>query len=455
MKTYSEYIIKKLLECRKYIYLYKKRKVITSIIEPNSRIVAIGDIHGDIDLMLKTLTAGGVIKKITEDTKDTNNNYVELRLINRDNKGKYNRDDPEYYKIEKYKWIGKNTIVVQVGDQIDRCRVNSEKCSTQITTIKKNEQIVKTFQTTYDDEASDIEILLFFTNLHELAKKDSGAVYSLLGNHELMNSFGDIRYVSYENLVQLEEKNIGDDIGEDNGDNNGTNIGPNIGPNIEPNIENLGNKRRQIFRRGGTLSNFLACTRYSILIVNGYLFVHGGVFGSFISKFNNDNNKYTIFEIINDVVKKWLMNNNDKSLNKTLEKTYSKNELYSNFFKNYDYNINNFIAPPLSNYINDFIISTDSPFWIRTLGEIEANAEIDDDQCNEVKTLTDHFNLKGIVVGHTPQLKTSGINGTCSNKLYRIDIASSKAFYYSLNGNLLPAQVLEIDKDGTQVLKEL
>jgi hypothetical protein len=450
MKTYSEYIIKKLLECRKHINLYKKHTVITHITKPNSRIVAIGDIHGDIDLMLKTLTTGGVIRKITEDTEDTSNNYIELRLINRDNKGEYNRDDPEYYKIEKYKWKGENTIVVQVGDQIDRCRVNSEKCSTRITTIKKNEQIVKTFQTTYDDEASDIEILLFFTNLHELAKKDGGAVYSLLGNHELMNSFGDIRYVSYENLeqVRLEERNV------DNVDNDY--ITNEIGNDLGTNIENLENRRKHIFRRGGTLSNFLACTRSSILIVNEYLFVHGGVFGSFISKFNNDNNKYTIFEIINDVVKKWLMNNNDKSLNKTLEKKYSKNELYSNFFKKYDYNINNFIAPlPSLNNINDFIISTDSPFWIRTLGEIEANAEIDDDQCNEVKTLTDHFNLKGIVVGHTPQLKTGGINGTCSNKLYRIDIASSKAFYHARNGNLLPAQVLEIYKDDTQVLKEL
>ena len=49
------------------------------------RIIAIGDIHGDFDVFIKTLLLGGVI--------DENNN-----------------------------WIAHDTIVVQLGDQVDSFR---------------------------------------------------------------------------------------------------------------------------------------------------------------------------------------------------------------------------------------------------------------------------------------------------------------------------------------------
>ena len=37
------------------------------------------------------------------------------------------------------------------------------------------------------DEANDVKIIKFFTNLNKKAIKSGGAVYSLLGNHEIMN----------------------------------------------------------------------------------------------------------------------------------------------------------------------------------------------------------------------------------------------------------------------------
>lgn len=372
---FSEYINKQLAKCQEYIDLYNDESVITYVAKPDSRIVAIGDIHGEIDLMLKTLMIGKIIKKTNK-----SDNSIKLN----------NKGIEEYYE-----WIGKKTIVVQVGDQIDRCR------PTLFSDCKSKD-------TTYQDEASDIEILLFFTNLHNLAKRYGGAVYSLLGNHELMNSFGDIRYVSYENLkeVQISENNFEEG-------------------------------RIQIFKRGDILSKFLACTRSSILIVNGYLFVHGGVLGSFISKLNNGDNKYAIFKIINDVIKKWLTNN-DTDLNVILNNKYSTNKIYRNFFK--------------SNNINSFIVSIDSPFYTRRLGNIKPKIEITDPKCNEVKHLIQHFELNGIIVGHTPQIPY-GINGTCSDKLYRIDIASSKAFYYILTENLLEPRVLEITNKETKVIQ--
>ena len=72
-----------------------------------------------------------------------------------------------------WRWSGGNTIVVQLGDQIDNLRNNPDY-----------------------DEPSDIKILKFMTDLHNQAQKEKkGAVYSLLGNHEIMNT-KDLRYVS-------------------------------------------------------------------------------------------------------------------------------------------------------------------------------------------------------------------------------------------------------------------
>ena len=372
---FSKYIQKKLSLCKKYSKLYNNNPVITCIDNIKSRIIAIGDIHGDIDLMLNTLLISKVINK-------TDKCFNTIKLNNKGVK-------------EYYEWIGGTTIVVQVGDQIDRCRpTDTNNC--------------KDIYTTFQDEASDIEILLFFTNLNELAKKYGGAVYSLLGNHELMNSFGDIRYVSYKNLKQVAIKE-----------------------------QSLENGRIQIFKRGDILSNFLACTRTSILIINNYLFVHGGILGSIISNIDT-NNKCEIFEIINEVIKKWLMYD-DLNLNSYLNCKYYNNNIYKKIFNQTD--------------INQFIFSIDSPFYTRKLGNIKPDLNKNDLLCKEVNFLIDTLQLKGIIVGHTPQL-VKGINGTCDNQLYRVDIASSKAFYYILNnkifhqdlviGNKIKIQVLEI-----------
>ncbi len=382
---FSKYIQKKLSLCKKYINLYKNNQVITCINNINNRIIAIGDIHGDIDLMINTLIISGVIKK-------TDKCFNTIKLNNKEVK-------------EYYEWIGGTTIVVQVGDQIDRCRpTDTNDCKQE--------------STTFQDEASDIEILLFFTNLNELAKNYGGAVYSLLGNHELMNSFGDIRYVSYKNLEQVQIKE-----------------------------QSLENGRIQIFKRGDILSNFLACTRTSILIINNYLFVHGGILGSIISNIDT-NNKCEIFEIINEVIKKWLMYDN-LELNKYLNCKYYNNNIYKKIFNQTDENQID---------INQFIFSIDSPFYTRKLGNIKPDLNKNDPSCEDVNFLIHTLKLKGIIVGHTPQtdtfiqngknVKIGNINGTCDNKLYRVDIASSKAFYYILNNNIIYPQVLEI-----QVLK--
>jgi hypothetical protein len=392
MKTFSKYIISKLIECRDHTKNFDKtiNPIITS---KGCHIIAIGDIHGDIQLMIDTLTIGGVIKK-------TNAENINAIQINRKDKNEL---------IEYYEWIGKKTIVVQVGDQIDRCRPTNNKFSN-----------CKEQHVTYDDEASDIEILLFFTNLHIKASaiEDGSAVYSLLGNHELMNIIGDIRYVSYKNLEQLDvnddEENKDQDINKE--------VIDVTNEDYTNNIPNFIKRRKNIFRREGILAKFIACTRYSILIVNGYLFVHGGVLGSYI------NQTYNLQNLNNDI-KDFIMNKKDKKTEKE---------------------------------ITNFIFNADSPFYTRKLGNIKKDTSLND--CTDVQNIINSFkdiniNLKGIIVGHTPHL--DGINGTCKQKdkntLFRIDVASSKAFKDVLKNERKPqakAQVLKIsNNDETYVLK--
>jgi hypothetical protein len=146
-------------------------------------------------------------------------------------------------------WIGGETVVVQVGDQIDRCRFTGISCSLP--------------EATKDDEASDLKILNYFTKLHNQAQKKGGAVYSIIGNHELMNVKGDMRYVSYENIKDFNNYKKPD------------------GKIIEDGME----ARTWAFSPGNPIANFLGCTRQLSLIIGSNLFVHAGVLPKITEKY--------------------------------------------------------------------------------------------------------------------------------------------------------------------------
>jgi len=109
----------------------------------NPIIIAIGDIHGDFELLIDLLKKDSLIKE------NITANYG-------------------------YEWIAENTILVQTGDQIDRAGRGS----------------------IHEDEDSDINILKLMTDLHKQALKKNSQVISLLGNHEIMNVFGVTNYIS-------------------------------------------------------------------------------------------------------------------------------------------------------------------------------------------------------------------------------------------------------------------
>jgi len=177
------------------------------------RIIAIGDLHGDYKATIYSLKKAGLI------------------------------DD-------KKKWIGGETVVVQLGDQLDRgARFDSSI-----------------------DEDSEFKIMNLFDKLHKDAVKSGGAVYSLIGNHEIMNVMGDYSYTSLMGI-----KHFG---GE--------------------------KERYEQFKSGGKLSKKMAKSRTVVLKIGDFIFVHGGITPHLAKKYEID--------YINNLMKKYL-NGNDKLAN--------------------------------------------------------------------------------------------------------------------------------------------
>ena len=298
-----------------------------SIFPPVKRIVVLGDIHGDYSLALQMLKLGNLVK-IQE------NNII---------------------------WIGGDTHVVQVGDQIDRCRpMGTLTCDNPMAT--------------YNDEASDIKILKLFTDLDNQALKSGGRVISLLGNHELLNSQGQLSYVSHLGIKEFESYK------------DPTNPLVIFGSAKEA--------RKYAFAPGKEYGKLMGCTRLSSVIIGDNLFVHAGIVNGLIEELRI--NKNTDLETINIAVSKWLLG-----------------------LINVEY--------------VDRIISSSkhSMFWNRILGSIPPNLNFEDPLCiDQISMVLQLLQVGSIIIGHTPQSFTysDGINKTCNRGVIRVDNGSSSAF---------------------------
>lgn len=182
--------------------------------EYNSRIVIIGDIHGDIRRFKDIL--------------------IDAKIINKN--------------IE---WIAEpsNTIVVQMGDQVD--------------SINRDPQLDNW------EVLPDVEMIYFTNMLHKIAQSKGGRVISLIGNHELMNIIGNYSYVSSTSL------------------------------------NNSNYKRQELFKPGGTLSAILS-QRPLIVKIGPLLFCHAGLtleHLDILDKYNKD------ISYINTIWKNFIKNN--------------------------------------------------------------------------------------------------------------------------------------------------
>ena len=339
--------------CPNYSYL-------PTILPPQDRIIAIGDLHGSYKSTINALKIAKVI--------DNNLN-----------------------------WIGGKTHIVQCGDQIDSCRPNDYKCDHPKATLS--------------DKPDDLNILKFFTDLDKKAIKHGGRVISLLGNHELMNVTGDINYVSYENLKSLKPlRETEMDLFS------------------ETSIMSEKEKRKELFEPGNKYGKFLGCTRIPIIVIGDYLFVHGGIVPDF-AKMLKIKNKHDLYKL-NYAIREWLLGLiDDKSV------AYITNG------------------------------SKNSMFWNRVLGKLPANIDKTNPKCVKyLDPILKIFKIKKMIIGHTPQYfyNNTGINSTCSKRVWRVDIGSSHAFdvfdkKYNKTGvitNLRKVQVLEIKNNSVmKILK--
>lgn len=148
---------------------------------PPRHLVAVGDLHGDIENAIAVLRLAGVT----------------------DAQGR---------------WTGGETVLVQTGDIVDRG----------------------------PDSKAVVELLIA---LQSEAAAAGGAVYPLLGNHEVMNMTGDWRYVSEEDIGRFGSEAA----------------------------------RKEAFSASGALGAWLR-QRDAVLRLGGVIFVHGGVSEAFASR---------------------------------------------------------------------------------------------------------------------------------------------------------------------------
>lgn len=191
------------------------------------RLVAIGDLHGDLKVTLQALRLAKVIPR-----------------------------DIYPNNVDKISWCGGSTWVVQCGDQIDRCRPDN---------WKKN--CIEDWNDVVEDEGNNMRIIKIFQNLDVEARKVGGRVLGIIGNHELMNVDKDYRYVSPEEFLEFVPHNQRGSKYTDDGYPMGY------------------YHRLKSFERGGNIAKHYAYQKKSIIQVGKFIFVHGGVGHALASKY--------------------------------------------------------------------------------------------------------------------------------------------------------------------------
>jgi hypothetical protein len=372
-----------------------------------SRIIVIGDVHGDLDALINSLLIAKVIK--LPGLEDTNNNGLPT-YKERTHKRMYDF----FHSIE---WIGGDTFVVQLGDQIDRTRP-----------LDWDENDVA-IGDTVKDEGSSLHIFFLMWYLNQIAKVNGGRVMSVLGNHEIMNIEADFRYVSpfefeeyYNSFAEFYKK-------QNTKNKNFTGL-TDSDINI-PKSEHMpiGYKERfQAFSRGEIISNFFALNYKLVIQVGKWLFMHAGLT-------ENICNGNTICKI-NNAVSRYLLNSTDKD----------SRILYKRVI---------------------CCSGNKSPLWNREFGDLsinENNRALLDKYNNLLKQYNKTNNkyhksykipeAEYLAIGHTPQFYANqNINSIFNGKVWRCDVGMSRAFGPIEGNKYRYHQVLEIrDDDIVNVL---
>ena len=211
------------------------------------KLIAIGDLHGDLRATLISLKLAEVIPQTA--SQDNVNNIH---------------------------WTGGDTWVIQLGDQIDRCRPSDW-----------DKNCIENYDDVFEDEGNNMTIIKLLLRLDDEARKYGGRFLGLLGNHEIMNVDKDFRYVSPKEFLEFVPQKDRNKVKTDDGYPMGY------------------YHRTKAFERGSNMAKLYSIKKKSIMTVGSFVFVHGGISYDLA-------NKYTIAEI-NNVVSKWMCKNNNKT----------------------------------------------------------------------------------------------------------------------------------------------
>lgn len=172
----------------------------TIFVSEKQKVAAMGDIHGDLLALLGTLKL--------------------LSLIDRSGN-----------------WIGRNSIVIQCGDLLDREG-----------RVKHSKKPLNTRE--------EVDIIQYLHALNKVAESYGGGIVWCLGNHDLARVFWDERFLSY----------------------------------VGSQVEGWGGKEKmfELFKPGGKMARYMA--QNSILIVKAgeFAFLHGGFTPETIKKIKQD-----------------------------------------------------------------------------------------------------------------------------------------------------------------------
>jgi len=434
------------------------------------RIVAIGDIHGDLEALFSILLKSGII--------DING-----------------------------KWVAVNTFLVQTGDIFDKGRLKPPLSSVgepqngslymrrivPYNIIDKHGNVQTLSNITgnhnfdFGEVGDELVIIKFLTDLHIQATGQHGKfgrsrVLLCTGNHEFMNT-SQYDYLSdtpYEEVQRILKEGTFEELVSEIAKRNIKN--PNGQPIVIPatatpeqlkkilipyvGIHNIitpqyahpmdavlfggpdFNIRREIFKQGrGYLARKLACILNAVVVVGDFIFSHGG-----ISSVNLDSiNDIREIQTINDILQDYLLGN---PTNKDDVIKYFMNASSSILWNR---NLGKENEP-------DRLVCLDTLEFVRdNLGRPNLNIVIGHDiqgSCIDPKADADR-NMPRVRSGWNRTNRDGTVDrctvlptSWCNNQIYRIDTGMSRMNnspdYRNTNDGLINSLIIELNPDGSK-----
>uniref|UniRef100_A0A7S3QZA2 Calcineurin-like phosphoesterase domain-containing protein n=1 Tax=Dunaliella tertiolecta TaxID=3047 RepID=A0A7S3QZA2_DUNTE len=343
---------------------------------PAERVIAVGDLHGDFKKTQRAFRLAGLTD-------------------------------------ENDRWVGGNTVCVQVGDILDR-------------------------------GDNEIQICYFLERLQAQALKAGGKLYVLNGNHEVMTIMGNTRYSSPGASVEIARWQQWQKFAEDLKSRCRTCNSSSSSSSQDPNTSNGSSEkggggldglsfpaspspallaqqgspgsqhflRVWAFQPGSVLTRRFFANHPTVLQVGSTVFVHGGVLPEHVSHG---------FEKINRETRRWMLG--EQALPSGVAASLA-----------------GAASGKSSREAPSFLRGASAIVWARDYSaEQEAHCE-----CDKLKQVLESLpGASRMVMGHT--IQGQGINSACEGSALRVDVGMSKGC-----GNR-DVEVLEMRNDGQQV----